>query len=117
MTTPVDPAPWLPAADVLGHLGIDDPESAAGVDAERARLAAAAHVERARPDLFLAGVFTADAAVRYGAALLAARLYARKQSPAGLASYGEFGPAAVLRLDPDIERLVGIGRYAKPRAR
>lgn len=106
---------WLPLVDVLRQTGADaDTPQAAAVD--RARLAAAAHVERLRPDLaagYVAGAVDAD--VREGGVLLAARLYARAGSPTGLASFGEFGPSAILRLDPDIERLLGLGRYAPPR--
>jgi hypothetical protein len=33
----------------------------------------------------------------------AARIYKRRGSPEGVASFGDFGPVAVSRLDPDIE--------------
>lgn len=107
---------WLPAAAVLDHVGVQaDAPAAASV--ERARLAAAAIVERNRPDLaaaFSADPPTVDDAIVEGGVLLAARLHARKGSPAGIASYGEFGAAAVLRFDPDVAQLIGVGRYAKP---
>lgn len=108
MTVPVDPATvdtWLP-------LPADVPPSPG---AHAARAAAAQLVRRARPDLFAAGATPTDAAVVYGGQLLAARLWARRGSPTGLAAFGEFGPAAVLRLDPDVERLLGVGRYSSPR--
>jgi hypothetical protein len=117
---------WLPVDDVRTQVGAteDTPQAA---QAERARLAAAAYVERVRPDLLSVvitaeqpdGVVTFDASpdVIEGAVLYAARLYARKGSPSGLASFGEFGPAALPRLDADIERLLGVGRYGKPVAR
>lgn len=117
---PVDPAPWLPLADVLAELRVTagTPDAAA---ADRARVAAASYVERHRRDLLVpvgdGTAFAPDAAVRHGALLLAARLYARRSSPAGLASYAEFGPAPVLRLDPDVERLLGLGRHGRPVAR
>lgn len=108
---------WLPIADVRSHMGVPvgdpDPDGL-----ELARKAAAAYVERVRPDRFGVedGVDVAhiDDAILAGAVILTARLYARRQSPAGIASYGEFGPAPVLRLDPDVERLIGVGRYARP---
>lgn len=109
---------WLPIQRVTRHIGLpDDAPVPVGVDEKRR--AAAAVVERARKDLFGvdevgAQTFAGDDAVVEGAALYAARLYARRETPAGLASYGEFGPAPVLRLDPDVERLLGLGRYAKP---
>lgn len=112
MTAPADPATletWLPLpADVPGSPG-----------SHGARLAAAQLVRRARPDLFDATTVPptvpTDAAVIYGGQLLTARLWARRGSPAGIATFGEFGPGAILRLDPDVERLLGVGRYAPPR--
>jgi hypothetical protein len=108
---------WLPMAEVRSHLGlaVDDPDPDG---LELARKAAAAYVERVRPDRFGVvdgeDVATIDDAILAGAVILTARLFARRQSPAGIASYGEFGPAQVLRLDPDVERLIGVGRYARP---
>lgn len=109
---------WLPIAAVLEQTGVKAGSAdEAGVD--RRRVATAAFVERHRRDL--AGVdldgtptFTPTPDVVEGAILLAARLHARKGSPTGIASYGEFGPAAVLRFDPDIDRLLGIGRSVGP---
>lgn len=110
---------WLPLADVLSYLGLPaDSSEAPAVD--RSRLAATAYVERQRADLLLYDVdgvpvdYEPTPDVLAGAMLLAARLHARKSSPTGLASYGEFGPAAVLRFDPDLERLLAVGRYARP---
>lgn len=115
MTAPADPAPWLPLTAVLAHLGVDA-GSAQQPDADRARLAAAAYVQRARPDLLsVAGVYEPGSDVAHGGLLLAARLYARRGTPQGLASFGEFGPGTILRLDPDVERLLGLGRHARPR--
>lgn len=113
---------WLPQEAVLQHVGVNA-DQAQAADVDRARRAAAAHVEQLRGDLVTV-VVTAEATtvtfdptpdVLYGAVLLAARLFARRSSPTGLASYGEFGPAAVLRLDPDVERLLNVGRYSAPR--
>ena len=46
---------------------------------------------------------------------LTARLYARKGTPAGIATFGELGAATILRTDPDVQMLLGLGRYATPR--
>lgn len=109
---------WLPLADVLRHVGALA-DSANERDVDDARLAAAAYVERARPELLTVtgDVVTFDAPpdVKLGAQLLAARLYARKGSPAGLASFGEFGPAAVRAGDPDVDRLLSTGRHSRVR--
>lgn len=113
---------WLPAdaARAECRVAAGSPDEAA---VERARLAAAAYVERARPDLAtLVGTgdtavvaYAAPADVVAGALMLTSRLYARRSSPVGLASYGDLGVASVVRLDPDLERLLGIGRHAAPR--
>lgn len=110
----------LAAAEAWLPLPVDTPPSPG---AHAARVAAAAYVRRVRPSLFrnAEGTTTPDpvehADVVYGAQLLAARLWARRGSPTGLASFGEFGAAAVVRLDPDLERLLSTGRYARPVAR
>lgn len=107
---------WLPVDQVNAWLQLDpgDPQTAA---AELCRVAAADHCERQRPDLFapVDGVLppVGDRIV-FAGVLAAARLYARRSSPAGLASFGEFGAAEVLRLDPDVSKLLGVGRYAPP---
>lgn len=137
MSTPdPDPYPWLPLADVLTSLGLGEQDPAAERIA-RHRLASCAYVERMRADLrsgpltstadvfsegeYGSGVygstavlFRADPAIIEGTLLLIARLHARKGSPLGLASFGEFGPASIARLDVDIERLLGLGRNAPP---
>lgn len=137
MSTPdPDPYPWLPLNDVLTSLGVDESDAAAA-RLRRHRLSACAYVERMRADLRVgpltpaadvfggggygsgvygatAVLFRADPAIVEGTLLLIARLHARKGSPLGLASFGEFGPASIARLDVDIERLLGLGRNAPP---
>lgn len=113
---------WLPADAVRSYLGVTVAESAQGVEAERCRLAAADVVERLRYDRITVVItaegtevtFDPSPAIVEAGVLLAARLYARKGSPGGLASFGDFGPGAVLRVDPDVERLLGVGRYSRP---
>lgn len=109
---------WLPLATVAEHVSGDPADAPAGLDS--ARKAAAAQVERLRPDLFGvdgagAQTFAGTDDVIEGAVLLTARIFARRQSPAGIANYGEFGAVPVLRFDSDVERLLGLGRYGRPR--
>lgn len=109
---------WLPAADVLAYLKIEAGTDNAEV-AELCRIAAGRLVERKRKDLALAGRTAEDVAdtdpdVRHGALLLTARLFARKGSPQGVATFGELGASMILRSDPDIALLLGIGRYGRP---
>lgn len=113
---------WLQVAGTTpGGAGVPSP--LAGV-AELCRRAAARYCERQRPDLFPTTVdavtgatvqtFAGDDDTVMAGLILAARLYARRSSPAGLASFGELGAAEVLRLDPDVGRLLGTGRHATP---
>lgn len=53
--------------------------------------------------------------IRLGAKMLAARLYRRRNSPAGVESLGELGPVYVSRNDPDLAQLLCIGRYERPK--
>lgn len=49
-----------------------------------------------------------------GAAMLCARLFKRRNSPAGVEAMGQLGAAYVMRNDPDIAQLLRIGSYARP---
>lgn len=51
------------------------------------------------------------ASVRLGVLRLAGRLHLRRRSPDGLVSNGDLGVARVATSDPDIERLLKIGRF------
>lgn len=119
---------WLDAAEARGYLKVTAGTDAAGV-VESCRVAAARVIERQRPEVGLelldpAGT-PADADrlageladLVLGGILLTARLYARKGSPQGVATFGELGASMILRTDPDIGMLCGIGRYGKPVAR
>lgn len=49
-----------------------------------------------------------------GATMLAARLFRRKGSPAGVEAFGSLGAAYVMRTDPDIAMLLKLGSHARP---
>lgn len=81
--------------------------------------AAVGLVERVRPTFNYAGDLdselpapTEDLAL--GTLRLAGRWHTRRRSPDGLVAAGEFGTSRVPAFDADIERLLGIGRYAGP---
>lgn len=57
-------------------------------------------------------VWPADVAT--GATMLAARVWRRRNSPAGVETFGELGPLYVQRNDPDIAMLLGLGNYLRP---
>jgi hypothetical protein len=52
---------------------------------------------------------------RYGATLLAARFYRRRESVTGFQLQGMDGAAYVARTDSDIAQLLGLGAFAPPR--
>lgn len=103
---------WLPLEECLRWLKVThDTPQAGAVDS--CRQAAADWIQDQRPDLIVdkdLGTFAATPAIIQAGLLATARLYARQGSPAGLASYGEFGAVEVLRLDPDVTRLLGLDR-------
>lgn len=106
---------WLEPADVNAAmlLGITSPDDNTALVS--ATSAAAAFVERKRPDLIDpddATLYHPTSDVKHGAAMLAGRLYERRGALLGAAPAGGFEEAAqILRYDPDIEQLLKIGRY------
>lgn len=52
---------------------------------------------------------------KIGATMLAARIFRRRNSPAGVEALGDLGPVYVSRNDPDLAQLLKLGRYAEPR--
>jgi hypothetical protein len=91
------------AADVAAQLGTPVRDVDAGA-LDRATAAAVDYVQVHVP----APLDTP--AVTLGTCLLAARWFARRGSPGGFASFGEFGPAYVRSTDPDVARLLGLDR-------
>lgn len=55
---------------------------------------------------------TAD--ITLGTLRLAGRWHARRRSPEGLVDLGDLGASRVPGSDPDIDRLLGIGRFRGP---
>lgn len=49
-----------------------------------------------------------------GATMLVARLHRRRNSPAGVESFGTEGAVYVSRNDPDIGQLLGLGSHQRP---
>lgn len=58
--------------------------------------------------------WSAGARIVEGATMLAARLFERRNSPNGVAAFGDGGPAYVQRNDPDVALLLRIGAYSRP---
>jgi len=55
-----------------------------------------------------------DAQLVLGTLRLARRWHERRRSPDGLVDMGELGSSRIPSVDPDIERLLGIGRFRGP---
>lgn len=102
-------ADWIDAGYVAAHADVR------GVDADSTPLAnavaaAAAYVEGARPDLdWTDDDFAPSPAIKLGTAMLAWRLYQRRAAPLGVTTSSTGEPVEILRDDPDIARLLGIG--------
>jgi len=71
--------------------------------------AAVAYVERVRSDVDYSAPVPADLVV--GALRLAGRWNSRRRSPDALVDAGDLGSSRIPGVDPDIERLLGIGRF------
>lgn len=81
--------------------------------------AAVGKVEEVRPDFNYSNDPLSEAplpsdALVLGTVRLAGRWHTRRRSPDGLITADQFGSTRVPSFDPDIERLLGIGRYRGP---
>lgn len=101
-------------AGVKAHLGIADARD----DDRLAAIVAAVNAKVRRWPCSEVAVNLADwtvaADVVEGATLLAARLFRRKNSPAGVEAFGAEGAAYVMRSDPDVALLLGLGSHQRP---
>lgn len=101
-------------AGVKEHLVIPDDRS----DAILATIVAAVNrVVRSWPcceTAVGAASWAGDGDVVQGSVMLAARLFRRKGSPAGVESFGSLGAAYVMRTDPDVAMLLQLGPWAPP---
>jgi hypothetical protein len=109
---------WPPTLDELKlDMGVDD-------DRDDDRLgqvldAAVAFVVRVRPRFNYeadpdSALPAPPADIQLGTVRLAGRWHSRRRSPDALVDMAEMGASRVPSFDPDIERLLGIGRYRGP---
>ncbi|MEU0467209.1 phage head-tail connector protein [Amycolatopsis sp. NPDC006131] len=112
---------WPPTLDDLKlDLKITEPDDVRDDAVLEVQLdAAVAFVERVRSDID----YTEDEVnpqpkpdpdLVLGTIRLAGRWFTRRRSPDALVAMGELGSARIPSFDPDIERLLGIGRYRGP---
>jgi hypothetical protein len=111
---------WLDIADVKAQLRLSGADTADDALVTMCSAAVEPQVQKARPDMWpqvtpadVAPVYSPDAEVYQAAVMLAARLVRRRNSPAGVETFGE-SITYVSRYDPDIARALRQGIYALP---
>lgn len=121
---------WVALTDLKLDLGLDALDTRDDAVLQECLNAAIDFVERAHPNpAIFDGAYWDDAEwdtvtwdqvadvpadVKLGTVRLAGRWFARRKSPSALIEMGEFGAARVPSFDPDIERLLRVGRYRGP---
>lgn len=111
MTEPAWPIGWLQPVDVKRQLRIDGTDTTDDQLIQDCCDAAEPEICRARPDALPFPPAVPDA--YRGGVMLAARLVRRRNSPAGIESFGE-SVTYVASYDPDLDRFMRRGRYAMP---
>ena len=107
---------WTDTAAVKAYLGLNPADVFDEAALDGAVAAANAYLDRLPARL----TSTIDeppaplATATQAATMQAARWYSRRNSPQGVANFEELGAAYVSRYDPDLERLLRIGRSAMP---
>ncbi|MGW3992219.1 hypothetical protein ACWEF6_01910 [Amycolatopsis sp. NPDC004772] len=111
---------WPPTlADLKEEMKVPDNVTEDDVNLTRDLEAAIAFVVRVRTDLDfgtypLPDAKVPDADTVLGTLRLAVRWNTRRRSPEALIDAGEMGSARVPSFDPDIDRLLCIGKYRGP---
>lgn len=106
-------AAWPPTlADLKADMGIDPSDTRDDQQLTTVLAAAVAFVARVRPGPFGTPPEPLDDLI-LGTLRLAGRWHVRRRSPDALIQMGELGASRVPAFDPDIERLLGIGKYSK----
>lgn len=112
---------WPPKrADLKQDMGIAATDTRDDAALDRMLDAAVTFVERVRVGEFdfegdaLSELPDPPADLVLGTLRLAARWHTRRRSPDGLVAMADAGSARVASFDPDIDRMLGIGRYRGP---
>lgn len=112
---------WLSQDDVRAWLRLNDVDDGDGDLITRVCAMTEPYVERCRPEWWTAPptstsapVYAPDAETYQGGVMHAAREYRRRNSPAGVEAFGDAGTSFVSRYDPDIEKALQTGAYARP---
>lgn len=98
----------LIAADVVNYLGTTPSE--AGDTDYMGRAVAGTVAWMNRNVLPTATPANVDDDLYLGAVMLAGRMYNRRTSTLGVASFGDLGVTMIVRSDPDIRLMLGLGK-------
>jgi len=114
---------WLQVDDVKSWLRLNGADTTDDDLLESVAAMAEPYVERCRPEWVIIdgppdgdGIvvkYRPDAETYQGAVMYAAREFRRRNSPAGIETFGEV-TSFVARFDPDIDRALQTGAYARP---
>jgi hypothetical protein len=109
---------WPPKVEALRQELGRKPEDTADDDLLKSALAAAiSFVQRVHQERYNFGdaplLSAPDDDMHLGTLYLARRLHSRRRSPDGVIDLGELGSTRIPSFDPDIDRLLQIGRYSR----
>lgn len=111
---------WLQESDVKAWLRLQDQDTSDDALITAVAAMAEPYVERCRAEWFLPDptdptqtTYQPDAETYQGAVMYAAREYRRRNSPAGIEMFGDV-TSFVSRFDPDIDRALQTGAWARP---
>lgn len=104
---------WATLAELKTDLDFEVIDNRDDVPLQDCLDAAITFVERIHPQYFVEGA-TVPADIKLGTLRLAGRWFTRRRSPDGLVSMADLGAARIPSVDPDIERLLRIGRFRGP---
>lgn len=111
---------WLEVSDVKAWLRLQSQDTSDDALLTSVAAMAEPYVQRCRPEWMLPDpgdpttiTYQPDAETYQGAVMYAAREYRRRNSPAGVEMFGDV-TSFVSRFDPDIDRALQTGSYARP---
>lgn len=117
---PVFDPVWLAPADVRDWLRINSQDTSDDDLITAVCAMAEPYVQRCRPEWMLpdpedptTAKYQPDAETYRGGVMYAAREYRRRNSPAGIETFGDV-TSFVARFDPDIDRALQTGAWARP---